>query len=440
MAETQRAPEAPLARGAPRSERVNDWIAGHFGVVATAMTMWFALAAWHLAIPHSLVSANGHLIDPSTTDPRGYNVYSYKSLAYSDIFRLYAERGLWGHPVPYVQARIEYPVITGIFMWIASFFPGVNDYFVASAVGLWLAGLVGLYALRKLVPGTYWWLAFTPLLFVFSLLNWDVLGICFLVLGLWMVGQKRFTAAGIAFALGTCAKLFPIVYVPFILARLVREHRENPDLRRFVVSFVGTCVAVNLPFAIAGFHNWAFFFSFNATRGAAGIIATFGNHVALQDAVIAVAVLASIAVGLRLVLRGGSPERAAAYTFVVFLVINKVYSPQYTLWLLVMALIAEWPIWTILLLTMVGLADYYGTFATLFITNASVPHSSVTTWWEQMVAPWVGRALYLGVVASAVGAAVFGRGPSAASSPVAGARMPQRGDDDLVALASSPPG
>jgi len=94
--------------------------------------------------------------------------------------------------------------------------------------------------------------------------------------------------------------------------------------------------------------------------------------------VIAVAVVASLVVGIRAVLRGGSVERAAAFTFVVFLLVNKVYSPQYTLWLFVMALVAEWPGWTLLLLSVVGLADYYGTFASFYITNASVPQTVVT--------------------------------------------------------------
>ena len=107
-----------------RADRVNAWIAAHFGLVAAVMTIWFVLAAWHL-IPTGLVTPNGHLIDPSTVDPNGYNVWAYKHLAYSDIYRLYAERGLWSHPIPYVQARIEYPVVTGLFMWAASYAPGL---------------------------------------------------------------------------------------------------------------------------------------------------------------------------------------------------------------------------------------------------------------------------------------------------------------------------
>lgn len=397
-----------------RADRVNAWIAAHFGLVAVVMTVWFVLAAWHL-IPQGLVTPNGHLIDPSTVDPRGYNVWAYKHLAYSDIYRLYAERGLWSHPIPYVQARIEYPVVTGLFMWAASYAPGANWDFVASAVGLWLAGLVALYALRRIAPLTYWWLAATPLLFIFSLLNWDVLGIAFLVVGLWMVRDRRWGAAGVALALGTCAKLFPIVYLPFLIARLYRD-RDSAHLRQLVGWFVAVCVVLNVPFAISGYHNWTFFLSFNAARSGVGIIGLVGQNVKVEDTVIAAAVLIAMFVGIRAVLRGGSVERAAVITFVVFLLLNKVYSPQYTLWLFVMALIAEWPIWTLILLTVAGLVDYYGTFATLYLTNASVAPSQASTWWAQVVAPWVSRVRYFLVAASALGASTIGSGSAAAAS------------------------
>jgi uncharacterized membrane protein len=292
-------------------------------------------------------------------------------------------------------------------MWAASYVPGANGDFVASAVGLWLAGLASLYALRRLVPTSYWWLAFTPLLFVFSLLNWDVLGIAFLCVGLWMAKEQRWSASGVALAFGTCAKLFPIVYLPFLITRLWRNH-ELAQLQRLVTTFVVTCLVLNVPFMIAGYHNWTFFLSFNATRGGTGIIGLVGQNVRVEDTVIGVAVLAAIVIGVRAVWRGGSAERAAVATFVVFLLLNKVYSPQYTLWLVAMALIAEWPIWTILLLTVAGLIDYYGTFATLYVTNASVPRSPVTAWWQQEIAPWVSRLRYFLVGVSALGATLLG--------------------------------
>ena len=179
-----------------RAARLNAWIADHFFVAAGIFVAWTALAFVHLLVPHYLVTPDGHLIDSSTVQAGGYNVWAYRKLAYSDLYRLYAERGMFGHPLVYVHARIEYPVVTGLFIWGASFANGVQGYFVVSAIGLLVAGLLALRLLRDLVPRTYHWFAITPLLFVYSLLNWDLLGIFLLVLGWWLrtprtLGRRR---------------------------------------------------------------------------------------------------------------------------------------------------------------------------------------------------------------------------------------------------------
>jgi uncharacterized membrane protein len=408
------------------------------------MTLWYALAAWHL-YPAGLVTATGHLIDPSTTDPHGYNVWAYKHLAYSDIYRLYAERGLASHPFPYVHVRIEYPVVTGLYMWLMSFFPGANGDFIASAVGLWLAGVVALYALRRVVPASYHWFALTPLVFVFALLNWDVLAIALLAIGLWMASERRWARAGLAFALGTCAKLFPVVYVPFLAVRLYREDRGA--LRRFLGVFFAVLVVVNAPFAVANFRNWSFFFSFNDSRGnesisGSALLSWISSNVSVDNAVIGVALLTVIALGLRSVARGASVERWAAWTFVVFLLLNKVYSPQYTLWLFVFALAAGWPGWTLLVLSGTGVVDYSMTFATLYVTNASVAPNAASTWWATTVAPWIARGRDLAVAACGLAATLVppASAPAFAAVPARSSVAEQLGEPRGDALISTATG
>jgi len=86
-----------------------------------------------------------------------------------------------------------------------------------------------------------------------------------------MVAEQRWSTPASRSGSVRGAKLFPIVYVPFLVARLLRENRHGA-LRRLVVSLLATCVAVNLPFCITAYHNWTFFFAFNASRSAAGIL------------------------------------------------------------------------------------------------------------------------------------------------------------------------
>ena len=54
--------------------------------------------------------------------------------AYSDISHLYFRDHLGQHPMPYFDFRFEYPVLTGLLVWVASFVhTSVATYFLASA-------------------------------------------------------------------------------------------------------------------------------------------------------------------------------------------------------------------------------------------------------------------------------------------------------------------
>lgn len=396
-----------------RAQRLNAWLSGHALVVAAVASGWIALAAWHLSPPASLVTSDGHLVDPSTTAPLGYNVWAYGHLAYSDVFRLYAERHLFGHPVPYFSARIEYPPVTGLFMWVASLFPGVRADFVASAVGLWIAAMLTLWALRRVLPARWHWFGLTPLLVVFALLNYDLLGIAFTALALERFARRRDLAAGTLLSLGTSAKLFPAVLLPFLVARLVLD--EGWRTRRIaplVSSFVAALLLVNLPFAIGAYRNWSWFLSFNAGRSGGGPLNALSSHVALEDAVIALVVLVAAGIGVRAMRRGAGAASAASLTFITFLLVNKVYSPQYTLWVFFFALLAEWPGWTLGLLSLVGLFDYAGQFLDLYETNAIWGSSPLSHWWLVDVQPWEARLRDAGLLAAAAGA-WLGRLPGA---------------------------
>lgn len=88
-------------------------------------------------------------------------------------------------------------------------------------------------------------------------------------------------------------------------------------------------------------------------------------------------------------LRGGSPVAAAAVTFAVLLLVNKVYSPQYMLWLFVFGVIAEWPVWSHVLMSVAGFVDYADAMMTLYLSHT---HSPAFSWYFETLYPW-NRAL-----------------------------------------------
>jgi uncharacterized membrane protein len=173
--------------------------------------------------------------------------------------------------------------------------------------------------------------------------------------------------------LGTAAKLYPLFLLGPML--VVALYRRRPDDRRDLASFAAaagaaafTWVVVNLPAWIYGFHGWEAFWRFNAARGpdlgSLWLVASLRGHAASPHTInvvswcaFGVVCVAVLVLGLRapVVPR---PAQLAFLVLVGFLVVNKVYSPQYVLWLLPLAVLAR-PRWRDLLVWQAGEVLYF---------------------------------------------------------------------------------
>jgi uncharacterized membrane protein len=391
-------------------------------------TGWMLWAYLRLRPPHSVTSTRVPL--------SGYGPWSYSHLAYSDILSLYRVHHLANHAFPYVHTVIEYPVLTGLFMWSAAWFPGVGGYFLASCVGLWLFALGSVVLLHRISPRSAWVFSLCPLLLVYSLLNWDLMAI-FLTLAGWdFFRRRRYAWAGVLLTLGVCAKFFPIMLLVFCIVTSLAD-REHQGARRgaavMVAASAVTAVVVNVPFAIANFAGWDDFFSFNASRGGEGGL-LFQLHlvsdwsVSAVNALSVVLVLAAVALLAWWVWRGAPTMLAAAAAFAFFMLLNKVFSPQYMLWVFVFGLLALWPGWTLAAVTVAGLIDFTNAMITLHLLAV---HSPSWPWYFQTVYP-LNRALRSTAIACGTVASVW----LAWRAPTARWRLSMSGPSRHRALAS----
>jgi hypothetical protein len=341
-----------------------------------------------------------------------YGPWAYSHFSYSDLLSLYRVHHLADHAFPYVHTVIEYPVVTGLFMWCAAWMPGVGGYFLASCVGLFACALGSVVFLHRTSPRCAWAFALSPLLLVYSLLNWDLIAIFFMLAGWDYFRRRRYGWSGVLLSLGVCSKFFPVILLVFCVAACFVD-RKDRVARRGAAIMLGaatlTAVILNLPFALINFSGWADFFSFNATRGAdVGLL--FELHlastwpVALVDVVSALLVLAAIVVLARWVLRGVPAATAAAAALAFFMLMNKVFSPQYMLWVFVFGLLAGWPGWTLASVTVAGLTDYANAMITLYFVSI---HAHVFTWYFRTVFP-LNRALRMAAIACGLLASIWG--------------------------------
>jgi hypothetical protein len=279
----------------------------------------------------------------------------YTRLCYSDNVHQLATEQLRGDRLPFLDACAdtkaecdEYPVLTMWTMRVAAWIsgPSISGYFHASAIMLWIAAFVIAFCLYVLVGDRALYFALAPTLALYATMNWDLLAVALATAGTLAYLRRRDGWSGVLLGLGAAAKIFPmLLVVPFVAARF---RGQEPDRGiRLAWAALGTWVAVNLPFVLLAPRGWWEFFRYNAARVAdwdslwylacertTGDTCTNTRLVNLASVGLFVAWVAVVWV-LKARREPGFPRWTLGFPILVlFLLTNKVYSPQFSLWLL----------------------------------------------------------------------------------------------------------
>jgi uncharacterized membrane protein len=302
----------------------------------------------------------------------------YPGVCYTDI---QWDRGLYRPgAVPYVNRFVEYPALTGTFMWgTAKVANDQAQYLAISALlmapfalltAAWLARMTGRRALL--------WAAAPPLV-LFGFLNWDLLAVASVTAALWFWQRKSFTGAGIALGIGAALKLYPLLLlVPLVVDRLHAGDRRSA-LRATAAGVLAAAVP-NIPYFVASPHGWWATYRFHIHRPPE--IATIWLHgiphlsihavntvSGMLTAASVAAVLAAASIRARRLGTYPFPQTCAALVTVVFLW-SKVFSPQYALWLL--------PFFAILAIDTVWWVAFCVTAAALFAVTFMIGYPGIT--------------------------------------------------------------
>ncbi len=325
----------------------------------------------------------------------------YRLMCYTDVLALYYAEGLNQGKVPYLDQPVEYPVLTGAFMGAIGLpvhalavsrsgkdagAAGINEgewFYQVNAIVLSViavSAVVLMLRMRRRRPWDIALFAVAPALLLTATVNWDLLAVGFAVGGLYAWSRQRPALAGLLLGLGTAAKLWPgFLFIPLLLLGLrARRFREA-----FTASLVGLLVwaAVNLPVLSANKASWLRFFDLNSTRpvdwgtlwyvgervpglGALPGFSFLSTHIsALNSVTYALFGLACIGIALLVFLAPRRPRLAQLAFLVVaaFLVFSKVWSQQYVLWLLPLAVLAR-PRWGAFLLWQAAEVCYFCAF------------------------------------------------------------------------------
>lgn len=323
----------------------------------------------------------------------------YSHMCYSDMPYLYTWRGMSDLHWPYSDdpaVRSEFEVMeypagisywawgTGWVTWLLSGAPDVDDpdrdlaregtlYVAVNAVGFGVVALLTTWLMAGVVRRRPWdaaGFALAPALALTAIINWDLLAVVFVAGAAWAWARGRPGLTGVLIGVGTAVKLYPALLLGAVLVLCLRRRRWR-ELATTVGAALAAWLVVNLPALLTGPAEWRVFWSFNSDRGAdLGSLWLVAQQMMGPGAWIDVdvvnlgswAFLALWCLGvLVLGLKAPVSPRFAQLGFLIvagFLLVNKVYSPQYVLWLLPLAVLAH-PRWRDLLIWQAGEVIYF---------------------------------------------------------------------------------
>jgi uncharacterized membrane protein len=301
----------------------------------------------------------------------------YTHLCYSDIVPLWGAEGLDVGAVPYRDHAVEYPVLTGAFMWFTSglthlldaAIPALTDAQLFALLSCVLLAICGLLMVAGTVgaagrrPYDAALVALSPLLVFHAFSNWDLFAMAFMSCAMWTWARSRPVAAGTFIGLGAAAKLYPgLLLVPIWI--LAVRTRRYPEAAWATITTILVWCAVNVPVAVAYPTGWWEFYRFSAVRPTeASTFWAIGHYLANvgffgqgyasawtpPGAAVAFAVFAGVAAVALLGLSAPTRPRMAQLAFLIvlaFLLTTKVWSPQYSVWLVPLIALAR-PRWTV---------------------------------------------------------------------------------------------
>ncbi|MBV9096320.1 MAG: DUF2029 domain-containing protein [Streptosporangiaceae bacterium] len=351
----------------------------------------------------------------------------FQHACYTDIFPLYYGEGLAAGKVPYTGHPVEYPVLIGAAMQAASWLvrdvgPAIRgrEFFDVTVVLLAACAVAGVLATARAAGPRRRWqalmVALSPALILNAFVNWDLIAFALAALGIAAWAARRGMWAGVLLGLAVATKFYPVVIFGPLLLLCLRAGKL-PDFAKTLAAAVAAWLAVNLPVMVAAPAGWARFYVFSKDRVADwGSIWYLFQHFStpllgdprlsvlneLSTACIAAAFAAIALLALAAPRRPRLPQ-LCFLALAAFLITNKVWSPQYVIWLVPLAVLARPRLWPYALWQLAEVGYFFGIWGYLIFVYRSA--GSPVTGYQGISTGWYFAALLARLLAVALLAA-----------------------------------
>jgi uncharacterized membrane protein len=337
----------------------------------------------------------------------------FRAGCYTDIYPLYYDEGLSSGQVPYYGHPVEYPVLMGWMMQVVAWAvhsvtdPAVRGaaFYYVSIVLLAICLVIGVLATAAAVRRegngadvkAALLTALSPGLILAAFINWDLFAMALTACGVAAWAASRPWLAGALIGLGVATKFYPVLVFAALFLLCLRAGKMREFGKALLAGLVAWLV-VNLPVALGATAGWARFYAFSRSRNADwGSVWYLFQHynvpVVGSSSLGTLNLMSSgafaIACVLIAVLALAAPRRPrlGQLSFLLiasFLILNKVWSPQYVIWLVPFAVLARPRFWAYVVWQATEVAYFFGIwgyFVFLYRAPTDPGYAGITTGW-----------------------------------------------------------
>ncbi len=248
---------------------------------------------------------------------------------------------------------VEYPALTGLIMWLFSFFIAPAqyawvDYFRLTATFHIAVFGATAYYLKKLGNRKLAIIfAVSPAVLYSLNRNWDIWAVLTMLVALYLFEKGKMRQSAIWLAVSIAIKFFPLVVLLPIAIYFLRKKRIKEGIK-YIALTLGVWFLINLPFMLINFRGWSYFYEFSYKRavGAASIFevtSMLGFGIPTSKAAFYGLNLLALGLVLLYLLKAKkivSVADGSFFTMFAFILFNKQYSMQYVIWLASLAVLA----------------------------------------------------------------------------------------------------
>ena len=252
---------------------------------------------------------------------------------------------------------VEYPVITGLVMWLITFLVPLSDqaefhyFWVTSVFHIALlalsAYLIKIISNRK----SAYYFIFAPAVLYSLYRNWDIWALVPMLGAIFLFERKRYTQSAWLLSLSIATKFFPVVLLLPIAIILFRK-KQLSIFYKYSVTVLYSWVLINLPFAIIDFKGWAYFYEFSYKRGLGSasfyeiisILIPSITFTSIYYYILNVGIFSLLILFLFRLKEIPTLPEVSFFVMFAFMLFTKQYSMQYVIWLTSLAVISMYKI------------------------------------------------------------------------------------------------